>query len=64
MDYLSELLLLQLFVFHHRLILLVYEYTLGNPREIIRNFQQIFDEIIFDETPIEQLEKDFEEKLR
>ena len=47
-----------------KLILLVYEYTLGNPREIIRNFQQIFDEIIFDETPIEQLEKDFEEKLR
>ena len=47
-----------------KLILLVYEYTLGNPREIIRNFQQIFDEIIFDETPIEQLEKNFEEKLR
>ncbi len=47
-----------------KLILLVYEYTLGNPRELIRNFQQIFDEIIFDETPIEQLEKDFEEKLR
>ncbi len=47
-----------------KLILLVYEYTLGNPREIIRNFQQIFDEIIFDETPIEQLEKKFEEKLR
>lgn len=47
-----------------KLILLVYEHTLGNPREIIRNFQQIFDEIIFDETPIEQLEKYFEKKLR
>ncbi len=47
-----------------KLILLVYEYTLGNPREIIRNFQQIFDEIIFDETPIEQIEKNFEEKLK
>jgi len=47
-----------------RLILLVHEYTSGNPREIIRNFQQIFDEIIFDETPIEQLEKKFKEKLK
>jgi len=47
-----------------KLILLVYGCTLGNPREIIRTFQQIFDEIIFDETPIEQLEKDFERKLR
>jgi len=47
-----------------KLILLVYGYTLGNPREIIRNFQQLFDEIIFDETPVEQLEKNFEEKLK
>ncbi len=47
-----------------KLILLVYEYTLGNPREIIRNFQQIFDEIVFDKTPIEELENDFREKLR
>jgi hypothetical protein len=47
-----------------KLILLVYEYTLGNPREIIRTFQQIFDEIIFDEIPIEQIEKNFEEKLK
>jgi len=47
-----------------KLILLVYEYTLGNPREIIRNFQQIFDEIVFDKTPIEELENEFKEKLR
>ncbi|MHA1721053.1 MAG: hypothetical protein ACTSWX_02810 [Promethearchaeota archaeon] len=47
-----------------KLILLVYEYTLGNPREIIRNFQKIFDEMIFDETPIEQLEKQFEDKVK
>ena len=54
----------EFFPLTEKLILLVYEHTLGNPREIIRNFQQIFDEIIFDETPIEQLEIDFEEKLR
>ncbi|QEE16657.1 hypothetical protein DSAG12_02487 [Promethearchaeum syntrophicum] len=54
----------EFFPLTEKLILLVYEYTLGNPREIIRNFQQIFDEIIFDDTPIEQLEKKYEEKLR
>jgi len=54
----------EFFPLTEKLILLVYEYTLGNPREIIRNFQQIFDELIFDDTPIEQLEKKFEEKLR
>ena len=47
-----------------KLILLVYEFTLGNPREIIRNFQHIFDEIVFDKTPIEELENEFKEKLR
>ena len=52
------------FPLSEKLILLVYEYTLGNPREIIRIFQQIFDEIIFDETPIEQIEKNFEEKIK
>jgi len=54
----------QFYPLSEKLILLVYEYTLGNPREIIRIFQQIFDEIIFDEPPIEQIEKNFEEKIK
>ncbi len=41
-----------------KLILNIFHKTDGNPRDLIRKFQNIFDEIIFDGLTIEDLEKE------
>jgi hypothetical protein len=52
------------FPLSEKLILMTYDYTKGNPREIIRGFQKLFDAIVIDEMNPAQIEQNFSKIFR
>jgi Cdc6-like AAA superfamily ATPase len=47
-----------------QLIHAVYDHSKGNPRQLIRNFQKVFDSLIFDELSIAEIEQKLSSILR